>query len=344
MIKCAIIGASGYTGAELANLVQRHPQLSLRGAYVSGSSIDAGKPLSLLHPQWLGTLDIQLTPLHTEQIQTAARDVDVVLLALDHKISHDIVPALLETGVVVMDLSGAFRFDSVAPYQTYYGFTHNAPGLLKQAVYGLAEWNADAIKAAQLVAVPGCYPTASLLALKPLQNTGLLKEGSTPVINAVSGVSGAGRKASMVNSFCEVSLNAYGVLGHRHQPEIALHLGNPVIFTPHLGNFKRGILATITAQLAEDVSDNDIKAAFETAYTGKAAVRLYNQTCPGCWPSIAAVSGSPYCDIAWKQDGEHIVISSAIDNLLKGAASQALQCVNLRFGLQNFPFEQEVTL
>lgn len=344
MIKCAIIGASGYTGAELANLVQRHPQLSLRGVYVSGGSADAGKPLSMLHPQWLGTLDVQLTPLPAEQTKTVARDVDVVLLALDHKISHDIAPALLQTGVVVMDLSGAFRFDTSAPYQTFYGFTHNAPGLLDQAVYGLAEWNADAIKAAQLVAVPGCYPTASLLALKPLQKAGLLKSGSTPVINAISGVSGAGRKASMVNSFCEVSLSAYGVLGHRHQPEIALHLGSPVIFTPHLGNFKRGILATITAQLEDGVSDKDIQSAFETAYHGKKAVRLYNQICPGRWPSISAVAESPYCDIAWKRGGEHIVISSAIDNLLKGAASQALQCVNLRFGLQNFPFDQEVAL
>ncbi|TCI04502.1 N-acetyl-gamma-glutamyl-phosphate reductase [Corallincola luteus] len=346
MVKCSIIGASGYTGAELANLVEQHPQMTLKAIYVSERSADADTELGTLHRRYLGQLNLPLTPLATADVAKAAEGVDVVFLATDHKVSVALAPGLLETGVTVMDLSGGFRFDTAAPYYQFYGFTHDSPEWLEQAVYGLAEWNAAEISHAQLVAVPGCYPTASLLALKPLQEAGLLKSETTPVINAVSGVSGAGRKASMVNSFCEVSYNPYGVLNHRHQPEIALHLGNSVIFTPHLGNFPRGIVATITAQLADGVTAAAIDQAYDHAYAGKPAVRLYNQLSPGHWPSIGGVANTPYCDIGWKADLEsgHIVIGSAIDNLLKGAASQAIQCANIRFGLTNYPISKKAAL
>ncbi len=343
-MKCAIIGASGYTGAELAALIQGHPQLELVALYVSGNSEDAHKPLAALHRQYLGVIDLPLTPLPAESVADAADGVDCVFLALDHKVSHAVAPQLLAKGVVVFDLSGAYRFDSIDPIAKYYGFEHQHPEWNDKAVYGLAEWNADAVRNAQLVAVPGCYPTASLLALKPLQQGGFIKPGSTPVINAISGVTGAGRKASMVNSFCEVSLNPYGVLTHRHQPEIALHLGNPVLFTPHLGNFPRGIVATIAVELAEGSDADAITEAYRQAYQGKPAVRLLNLICPGSWPSINAVAKTPYCDIAWKvsEDGRHLIVCSAIDNLLKGASSQALQCANIKFGLSNYPFSAEV--
>jgi N-acetyl-gamma-glutamyl-phosphate reductase len=346
MVKCSIIGASGYTGAELANLVQQHPQLKLQGVYVSAQSADAEAELGTLHRRYLRQLNLPLIPLASAEVTKAAQGVDLVFLATDHKVSVALAPALLATGVTVMDLSGGFRFAEPAPYDRFYGFSHQSPELLKQAVYGLAEWNANAISKAQLVAVPGCYPTASLLALKPLHHSGLLKANTTPVINAVSGVSGAGRKATMVNSFCEVSYNPYGVLTHRHQPEIAEHLGNPVIFTPHLGNFPRGIVATITAQIADGITAADVDAAYHQAYAGKPAVRLYNELAPGHWPSINGVANTPFCDIGWKVDSEtgHVVIASAIDNLLKGAASQAIQCANIRFGLDGFPLSAEVAL
>ncbi len=162
----------------------------------------------------------------------------MVFLATAHEVSHDLAPQFLEAGCVVFDLSGAFRVNDVAFYEKYYGFTHQYPELLEQAAYGLAEWCGNKLKEANLIAVPGCYPTAAQLALKPLIDADLLDLNQWPVINATSGVSGAGRKAAISNSFCEVSLQPYGVFTHRHQPEIATHLGADVIFTPHLGNFR----------------------------------------------------------------------------------------------------------
>lgn len=335
MLNCAIIGASGYTGAELAAMITRHPQLQLAGIYVSAASADAGKPLASLHRSLLGVVDAVLEPLADDAIEQVAARAQVVFLATEHKISHDYAPRLLAAGATVFDLSAAFRFNDVPPYSSHYGFEHQYPQLLAEAVYGLAEWNANAIKGARLIAVPGCYPTASLLALKPLEQAGLIAEGFIPAISAVSGVSGAGRKATLTNSFCEVSYNPYGVLGHRHQPEISRQLGRPVIFTPHLGNFPRGIVATIAVQLAPGVTAAQVDAAYADAYAGQPHVRLYNQCCPGQWPSINAVVKTPFCDIGWKVDAGlgHVVVTSAIDNLLKGASSQAMQCLGLRFGL-----------
>lgn len=329
MLNTVIIGASGYTGAELAKMVSRHPQLLLRGLYVSAASVDAGKLLSDLHGQLKGVVDLPLLPL--TDIKATAASADIVLLATAHEVSHDIAAAFLSAGCQVFDLSGAFRVKADDFYRQYYGFEHQYSEWLDSAVYGLAEWNADAIHQAQLIAVPGCYPTASQLALKPLVVAELLDPQQWPVINAVSGVSGAGRKASMINSFCEVSLQAYGLFTHRHQPEIAHHLNCNVIFTPHLGNFKRGILATITAKLAVGVTVEDVTAAMESAYlqtTDQHAVRLLgNKTA-----QLDDVVGSCFCDIGWQVQGEHIILTAAIDNLLKGASSQAIQCINIRNG------------
>ncbi|MCD9494700.1 N-acetyl-gamma-glutamyl-phosphate reductase [Photobacterium carnosum] len=329
MLNTIIIGASGYTGAELAKIVNRHPQLTLCGLYVSATSLDAGKPLSALHGQLRDVVDLPLQPL--TDIKTAAVNIDIVLLATAHEVSHDIAAEFLNFGCQVFDLSGAFRVKADDFYRQYYNFEHKYDEWLENAVYGLAEWNHDQIRQAQLVAVPGCYPTTAQLALKPLLVAGLLDCDQWPVINAVSGVSGAGRKASMTNSFCEVSLQAYGLFTHRHQPEIAHHLNCDIIFTPHLGNFKRGILATITAKLAIGVTADEVTAAMESAYLNAAdqhAVRLLkNKTA-----KLDDVVGSCFCDIGWQVQGEHIILTAAIDNLLKGASSQAVQCINIRNG------------
>ncbi|MDP2588574.1 N-acetyl-gamma-glutamyl-phosphate reductase [Vibrio splendidus] len=326
MLKTTIIGASGYTGAELALMINRHPELTLSGLYVSANSVDAGKPIAALHGKLAGLIDMPVQPLTNPE--EVAKQSDVVFLATAHEVSHDLAPIFLENDCQVFDLSGAFRVKGENFYQEFYGFEHQHEQWLDKAAYGLAEWNEQEIKEAQLVAVAGCYPTASQLAIKPLVEAKLLDENQWPVINATSGVTGAGRKASMVNSFCEVSLQAYGVFNHRHQPEMAAHLGCDVIFTPHLGNFKRGILATITMKMADGVTEQQIQEAFEQAYQGKPAVRLLEETLP----RIQDVEQTPFCDLGWKVQGQHIIVVSAIDNLLKGASSQAMQCLNLRYG------------
>lgn len=260
MLKTTIIGASGYTGAELALMVHKHPELTLSGLYVSANSLDAGKDIAQLHGKLAGIISQPVLPL--KDVEAVANQTDVVFLATAHEVSHDLAPQFLAQGCQVFDLSGAFRVKKEGFYSEFYGFEHQHDAWLDNSAYGLAEWNAQAIKQSQLIAVPGCYPTASQLAVKPLLEAGLVDTAQWPVINATSGVSGAGRKASMTNSFCEVSLQPYGVFNHRHQPEIASHLGTDVIFTPHLGNFKRGILATITLKLVAGASEQQVNTAF----------------------------------------------------------------------------------
>lgn len=330
MINIAIIGASGYAGAEMTQLVDRHRQLNVAGLYVSQGSEDKGKWLSELYPQFCGVFDYPLQGLTPEAIAQIKATCDAVVLATSHEVSHRLASEFHQAGLTVFDLSGAYRFSDVNYISQYYGFEHQYPELLAQAVYGLAEWNEEAIKQSKMIAVPGCYPTASLLALKPLFENNLLDPDQWPVINAVSGVTGAGRKASMTNSFCEVSLTPYGVLGHRHQPEISSQLGTPVIFTPHLGNFKRGILATITVKVKPDVDQRAVEQAY-AVYDDKPMVRMRDSG----WPKIDQVAGTPFCDIAWQLDPEsgHLVVVSAIDNLLKGAAAQGLQCILIHYAI-----------
>jgi N-acetyl-gamma-glutamyl-phosphate reductase len=223
-------------------------------------------------------------------------------------------------------LSGAFRLKDTDVFANFYGFEHQQAACLQKAVYGLAEWYSENIASASVVAVPGCYPTASLSALKPLAENNLLDDTVRPVINAVSGVSGAGRKASLTTSFFEVSLQAYGVLGHRHTPEIEAYLGTPVIFTPHLGNFKRGILATVTVKVKQGVTSTQLEQAYTQAYADKPIVRLRES-----FPKIDDVANTPFVDLHWKLDetSGYAVVTAAIDNVMKGAASQAIQCLNI---------------
>jgi len=328
MLKAIIVGASGYTGAELAQFLMRHPEIELSGLYVSEGSLDKNKKISDLYGHLRGNVDLPLLPLKTERIASVCQGIDIVILATAHEVSHNLASLFLAQQTVVFDLSGAFRVQSEGFYEKYYGFKHQYPALLSNAVYGLAEWNAEQIKQTDLIAVPGCYTTASLTALKPLFEAGLIKAGIKPTINATSGVSGAGRKASVVNSFCEVSLQPYAVFNHRHKPEIDQHLGTEVVFTPHLGSFKRGILASINVVLNEGVTAEQIKQVYQTAYADKPIVRLMD----GTLPSLNNVVGTPFCDLGWAVNGEDLVVFSAIDNLLKGASSQAIQCINLRFG------------
>ncbi|GAB2677365.1 N-acetyl-gamma-glutamyl-phosphate reductase [Aliiglaciecola sp. 3_MG-2023] len=329
MLKACVIGASGYTGAEVARILTLHPKFELAGLFVSQNSQDANKPLSQLHPSLTGLVDKKVVPINDQLLSELAGSVDAIFLATPHEASHDWMPTLVAGKAKVFDLSGAFRIKDVDVFSDFYGFEHQHSDLLEQAVYGLAEWNADAIADASLVAVPGCYPTASLTALKPLFNQNLLDKDHRPIINAVSGVSGAGRKAALGNSYCEVSLQAYGVLGHRHQPEISQSLGTEVIFTPHLGNFKRGILATVTVKTVAGTSAAQVSEAFHRAYNNQSIVRLLAH-----FPKLDDVVNTAHCDLHWKLDetSGYLVIGSAIDNLLKGAASQAIQCANLSFG------------
>lgn len=328
MLKAIVVGASGYTGAELAHFLTRHPDIELAGLYVSEGSVDKGKKISELYGNLLGYVDLPLQPLATSDIKDVCQGIDIVVLATAHEVSHNLAPHFLAENTVVFDLSGAFRVQAAGFYDKYYGFTHQYPELLEKAVYGLAEWNDEQVKGTDLIAVPGCYTTASLTALKPLFEAGLIQEGIKPTINATSGVSGAGRKASVVNSFCEVSLQPYGVFNHRHKPEIDQHLGTEVVFTPHLGSFKRGILASINVVLKEGVTSEQVDKAYKDAYADKPIVRLMD----GTMPALKNVVGTPYCDLGWAVQGQDLVVFSAIDNLLKGASSQAMQCINLRFG------------
>ncbi len=320
-VRCAVFGASGYSGVELAWLLHNHPQFELTHIFSSG----AREPecLTSLYPALAGRLELALEPWHESLLSNLAASAQVAFLALPHEASAELAPQLIAAGLVVFDLSGAFRLHHAAMHEKTYGFRQ--PMLAQAAPYGLAEWT-QLTGNEPLIAVPGCYPTVASLALKPIMP--LLASGCTPIINAVSGVSGAGRKAHAHTSFCEVSLQAYGVASHRHQPEISQAVGRPVLFVPHLGNFKRGILATIYVQLSGQVNAAQINQAYQQAYATQPLVRLCAKP-----PAIAHVVGTPYCDIHWQQAGEQLIICAAIDNLLKGAAAQALQLANQYFGL-----------
>ena len=329
-LAAAIVGASGYAGTELTGLLLRHPNVELKHLFVSEKSADAGKAISEIDARLTGRTPLKLEALADPT--AAAEDVDIVFLATDHAVSAAVAPVFNAAGCVVFDLSGAYRLSNPADYPKYYGFEHASPEYLKKAVYSLGEFvDVGALQATDLVSLPGCYPTASQLALKPLIDAGLLDPAVKPVIDAVSGVSGAGRKAKLSSAFCEVSLSAYGVFTHRHRPEIEEHLGRRVIFTPHLGAFKRGILATITARLspatAGAAAHEKIAAAYQATYDGKPLVRLRKGL-----PKLDDVTQLPFCDIGFTTDGEDVIIVSAIDNLLKGASAQAVQVMNLKFG------------
>ncbi|MCP4990606.1 MAG: N-acetyl-gamma-glutamyl-phosphate reductase [Colwellia sp.] len=330
MQKVAIIGASGYAGAELVGLLSKHKQAEITHLVVSENSSSEGKLFSESHGRFQGICDKPLEAFSSAWFDKFAASLDVVFFATPHEFSADWANAFVDAGVKVFDLSGGFRLKDVEDYPKYYGFEHANTDALTTAKYGLAEWESDNIASTNLVAVPGCYPTASLLCLKPLTSNNFVIENSLIVINGISGVSGAGRNASLTTNFNEVSLKPYNILQHRHQPEISQEAGMEVIFNPHLAPYKRGLLSTVTLQLKAGTTCSEVKQAFENAYNDKPLVRLV-----ASWPEIGNVAHTPFADVHWQFDEEKsiVVVSCAIDNLLKGAASQAIQCFNISLSL-----------
>ncbi len=332
MHRVAVVGAAGYSGAELVAILLSHPAVELAGLFGSerrGAGSDAER-FDSLHPRFRGATELRVEAADPAAI--LAQRPAAVFLATPHEASEALAPRLLEEGVVVFDLSAAFRLRDAAAYPAHYGFSHGHPELLKSAAYGLPELHAEAIADATLIACPGCYPTSVILPMRPLAESGVLAADEPIIVDAASGVSGAGRTAAVKSLFCEVSFQPYGVLSHRHQPEMEQETGRPILFTPHLLPLDRGILSTIHARLAPGASIDDARACLEERYAGQPFVRILPR---GQWPSIAGVERTNLCDIALGCDrsGRHLVVASAIDNLLKGAAGQAVQCFNVRFGL-----------
>jgi N-acetyl-gamma-glutamyl-phosphate reductase len=323
----AVVGAAGYSGAELVAMLASHPEVSIVGVYGSGSRA-GDESLSSVHPRLRGVADLPIEAADPASI--IASGAKTVFLCTPHEASEALAPALLDAGLLVLDLSASFRLRDPALYPAHYGFEHRHPGLLASAVYGLAELRQGELSAAQLIAVPGCYPTSVILPVRPLIDAGLILPGRV-IVDSSSGVSGAGRTAAVKSLFCEVSMQPYGVLSHRHQPEMAQETGADVLFTPHLGCWDRGILSTIHADLAPGVTVQECRQLLTDRYAASAFVRVLPD---GSWPSVAGVERTNFCDIGMGgcDHRGHLVITSAIDNLVKGAAGQALQCMNIRLG------------
>lgn len=329
-----VIGASGYVGAELVGLLLQHDKISIKHLLVSENSDSSGKTFADLHARWQGVCTL---PLHSfsekwfeQNIIASDHTIDAVFFATPHEFSAQWAAAFLAEKIKVFDLSGGFRLKEPSQYPIYYGFEHSSLSALDGAQYGLAEWYKREIAGADLIAVPGCYPTASLLALKPITSHKLHVDNALIVVNGISGVSGAGRKASLATSFNEVSLTPYNILQHRHQPEISQEAFADVIFNPHLAPYKRGLLATVTLQIKPTVTAEQVDQAFKDAYEACSLIRLIDS-----WPKIDNVAHTPFADVHWQVDEQRnvVVVSCAIDNLLKGAASQAVQCANISLNL-----------
>ena len=325
--RIAIVGAAGYTGVELVDILTLHGSAEVVGLFGSGRA-DGTTSIGDVSPRLRSRIDLPILAFDHDALM--ALRPDVVFLATPHEVSHAVAPGLLEAGVIVLDISGAFRLADEATHKAHYGFSRGDD--TPDAAYALPEFNRAAIVEAYLLACPGCYPTASILALRPLVEAGLVRAGTRPTIDAVSGVSGAGRTPSPRSHFCEVSIQPYNVLAHRHQPEIAEHAGVPVHFVPHLGPYDRGIVATVHIELVPDAMADDVRQAFQQAYADAPFVRLL---APGQWPSVGGVDRTNFCDIACIVDegAHHAVVCSAIDNLVKGASGQAVQAMNIRLGL-----------
>jgi N-acetyl-gamma-glutamyl-phosphate reductase len=320
LTRVAIAGATGYAGQELVRILARHPAVTLTTAMSSGTT-STPRPMPALARIWDG----QIVPLDVDRL---VRDADIVFLALPEAASAELAPALLERGVRVIDLSGAFRIRTDAERQRWYPATAALP---EGTTYGMTEGHQEAIRQARLVSNPGCYPTAALLALEPLAAAGLL-EGAV-VIDAKSGISGAGKTPSERTHFSENhgSVAAYAVFSHRHAAEIEQELGRPVTFVPHLVPLDRGILETIYGSLKPGTTEPQIADALTAAYQHAPFVRLTGNTLP----EIKHVVHTNFCDIGWKVDAERgrIVLVAVIDNLLKGAAGSAVQNLNVLLGL-----------
>ena len=334
--RIGVVGATGYVGVELVRLLSGHPGLTL-SKLVSHTYV--AQRMSDVYPAFSKIVDLPLEELNPDQL---AESCDLVITALPHGVSATVVPELLSRGLRVLDHSGDFRYRDVDSYEKVYQRSHPCPELLKEAVYGLPELYRDEIQKARLVANPGCYPTCSLLALMPLLKNRLIKKEGI-IIDAVSGISGAGRKSDVAYSFCETqeSLKAYGVVGHRHTSEIEQECGRlaglseplPVTFTPHLAPLKRGMLATVYTDLMPDRDPSELQSTYQQAYQNEWFIRLLPS---GTSPDTRQVACSNFADIAvfYDEKTHKVKTLCALDNLGKGAASQAIQTINLMFGLK----------
>jgi len=330
MIEVGIVGGTGYTGAELLRFLVQHPEVQMR---VITSRGEAGKAVAEVFPNLRGHTDL----VFEAPDGAALASCDVVFFATPNGTAMTMAPALLEAGTRVIDLAADFRLREASAWRHWYGMEHASPALLEEAVYGLPEANRSAISKARLVANPGCYPTAVLLGLMPLMEAGVVDKGSL-VADAKSGASGAGRAASVPLLLCEAgeSFKAYGVSGHRHLPEIrqglAAMAGGAVglTFVPHLVPMIRGIHATLYGRLV--AHDTDLQGLFEDRYRDEPFVDVLPA---GAHPETRSVRGTNMCRIAVHrpQQGDTAVVLSVIDNLAKGAASQAIQNMNIMHGL-----------
>lgn len=346
-VRVALIGASGYTGAELARLLSAHPHAQITAATASGERV--GHKLSDLFPSLRRVCDIELEAFDADAL---AQKCDVAFIALGHGKALEIAPLLLDRGLRVIDLGADFRLRDAQAYKKWYKLEHSAPKYLEQAVYGLPELWREEIKGARLVANPGCYPTSAILALAPFVAGGLVDEGDL-IVDSASGVSGAGRASfSLDYHFAEMEGNfkAYGVGNHRHTPEIeqgledALRIASlddgvdrevRVTFTPHLLPVSRGILSTCYARAEYTLEPLDTRGALQVLaefYANEPFVRVLPQ---GTLPNIKSALGSNFCDIGAvvSEHSGRLVVIAAEDNLVKGASGQAIQNMNLMFGL-----------
>jgi N-acetyl-gamma-glutamyl-phosphate reductase len=323
--RVAIVGATGYSGAELTAILARHAEVELVALFSSSST--ARGPVTPTLPQFIAE------PFSMEAL--IAAQPEIVFLATPNEVSAGLAPQLLDLGMRVIDLSGAFRLEEPSMYPTWYGFDHERPNLLGEAVYGLTEYCNGELKNARLVANPGCYPTSILLALRPL--TFAIDREQPVICDSKSGVSGAGKKADVNFSFAELfgNFKAYGVGNHRHEPEIRqqLHLGDraPVVFVAHLLPVHRGILSTMHIGFTHPMSEQQITDAYTRVYEHAPFVRVLP---PGQLPELKNVVSTPRAEIGFQllHGGRRAVIVCVIDNLLKGAASQAVQNFNRMCG------------
>lgn len=334
MIKAGIIGATGYAGGELIRILTGHKDVEIKW-YGSRSYID--KKYAEVYQNMFQIIDDKCMD---DNMEALADEVDVIFTATPQGLCASLVNEEILSKVKIVDLSADFRIKDVATYEEWYKIQHPTPQFIPEAVYGLCEINREAVKKARLVANPGCYPTCSTLSIYPLLKEGLIDPG-TIIIDAKSGTSGAGRGAKVDNLYCEVNENikAYGVANHRHTPEIEEQLsyaaGQPVLinFTPHLVPMNRGILITAYASLKKEVSYEEVKAAYDKYYANEKFVRvLEKDVCP----QTKWVEGSNYVDVNFKIDPrtKRVIMMGAMDNLVKGAAGQAVQNMNLMFGLK----------
>ena len=333
MIKVGIIGSTGYAGNELVRILHGHQDAEIKW-YGSRSYVD--RKYADVYQNMFQIVD---DVCKDDNMQALAEEVDVIFTATPQGFCASLLDEAILSKVKIIDLSADYRIKDVATYEKWYGIAHQSPQFLKEAVYGLCEVNRKDIKGARLLANPGCYTTCSILTIYPLAKEGLIDMNSI-IIDAKSGTSGAGRGAKVENLFCEVNENmkAYGVTTHRHTPEIEEQLGYAsgeqvlLNFTPHLVPMNRGILVTAYATLKPGVTEEEVRNAYEKYYAGEKFVRVLQ---PGVCPQTKWVEGSNYVDVNVKVDPRtnRVVMMGALDNLVKGAAGQAVQNMNLMFGL-----------